>query len=242
MNGSRIGLETIQDVRSDLTHSPLQARERAWRIGQKKDVTIYRLITRGTIEEKVYHRQIYKHFLTNKILKDPHQRRIFKARDMRDLFTLQEDTHGSTKTETASLFEDVVDMLANGQEIQTGKETVSGEPTSVASRSGGLMPEQLSPSDKTDARGKRGADNGDEETNEDESRILKNLFEANGIHVSICNWLTVMIDMCMYGKHLNASIESFSELPFILLLNTCSLSTPVDINTALLFPTVCNGP
>lgn len=30
-----------------------QARERAWRIGQRKEVTIYRLITAGTIEEKV---------------------------------------------------------------------------------------------------------------------------------------------------------------------------------------------
>lgn len=33
-----------------------QARERTWRIGQKKNVTIYRLITSGTIEEKIYHR------------------------------------------------------------------------------------------------------------------------------------------------------------------------------------------
>jgi SNF2 family DNA or RNA helicase len=45
----------------------MQARERAWRIGQKRDVTIYRLITSGTIEEKVYHRQIYKQFLTSKV-------------------------------------------------------------------------------------------------------------------------------------------------------------------------------
>lgn len=45
----------------------MQARERAWRIGQKKEVTVYRLITSGTIEEKVYHRQIYKQFLTNKV-------------------------------------------------------------------------------------------------------------------------------------------------------------------------------
>ena len=44
----------------------MQARERAWRIGQQREVTIYRLITSGTIEEKVYHRQIYKQFLTNK--------------------------------------------------------------------------------------------------------------------------------------------------------------------------------
>lgn len=31
----------------------LQARERAWRIGQTREVVIYRLITSGTIEEKV---------------------------------------------------------------------------------------------------------------------------------------------------------------------------------------------
>ena len=28
---------------------------------------MYRLITGGTIEEKVYHRQVYKQFLTNKV-------------------------------------------------------------------------------------------------------------------------------------------------------------------------------
>lgn len=31
----------------------MQARERAWRIGQKKNVTVYRLLSAGTIEEKV---------------------------------------------------------------------------------------------------------------------------------------------------------------------------------------------
>lgn len=36
----------------------LQARERAWRVGQKRPVTVYRLITSGTIEEKIYHRQV----------------------------------------------------------------------------------------------------------------------------------------------------------------------------------------
>jgi SNF2 family DNA or RNA helicase len=45
----------------------LQARERAWRIGQTREVVVYRLITGGTIEEKIYHRQVYKSFLTNKV-------------------------------------------------------------------------------------------------------------------------------------------------------------------------------
>jgi len=66
----------------------MQARERAWRIGQKRQVTIYRLITSGTIEEKIYHRQIFKQYLSNKILTDARQRRFSKISDMRDLFTL----------------------------------------------------------------------------------------------------------------------------------------------------------
>ncbi|GEQ71302.1 hypothetical protein JCM33374_g4984 [Metschnikowia sp. JCM 33374] len=81
----------------------LQARERAWRLGQKKDITIYRLMTAGTIEEKIYHRQIFKTFLTNKILKDPKQRRFFKLNDLHDLFSLGDpDERG---TETGDMFQ-----------------------------------------------------------------------------------------------------------------------------------------
>uniref|UniRef100_A0A8C1C3U8 DNA excision repair protein ERCC-6 n=1 Tax=Cyprinus carpio carpio TaxID=630221 RepID=A0A8C1C3U8_CYPCA len=65
-----------------------QARERAWRIGQKQQVTVYRLLTAGTIEEKIYHRQIFKLFFTNRVLKDPKQSRFFKSNDIYELFTL----------------------------------------------------------------------------------------------------------------------------------------------------------
>uniref|UniRef100_A0A224YWR3 DNA excision repair protein ERCC-6 n=1 Tax=Rhipicephalus zambeziensis TaxID=60191 RepID=A0A224YWR3_9ACAR len=80
-----------------------QARERAWRIGQRRDVTIYRLLTAGTIEEKIYHRQIFKQFLTNRVLKDPKQRRFFKTNDLYELFTLADDGK-KKRTETSAIF------------------------------------------------------------------------------------------------------------------------------------------
>lgn len=64
----------------------VQARERAWRIGQRRDVAIYRLVVTGTVEEKIYHRQVYKHFLSQKVLCDPRQRQFFKWNDLADLF------------------------------------------------------------------------------------------------------------------------------------------------------------
>ncbi|XP_031563807.1 DNA excision repair protein ERCC-6-like [Actinia tenebrosa] len=80
-----------------------QARERSWRIGQLKKVTIYRLLTSGTIEEKIYHRQIFKQFLTNRVLKDPKQRRFFKTNDLFELFTLDE-SYKKQGTETSAIF------------------------------------------------------------------------------------------------------------------------------------------
>ncbi|KAF7458871.1 DNA excision repair protein [Cryptosporidium felis] len=52
----------------------VQAKERCWRIGQKKEVIVYRLITRDTIEEKIFQRQLFKEFIAKQILKDPKSR------------------------------------------------------------------------------------------------------------------------------------------------------------------------
>lgn len=150
----------------------MQARERAWRIGQTRDVTVYRLITRGTIEEKVYHRQIYKHFLTNKVLKNPQQRRFFKARDMKDLFTLQdEDMNGSTETSNifGQLSEDVHIRAPNDEQRS---ELSSALPTST----------EAEPC--SSGRGKGKVDPNSDQADE-ESNILKSLFEAQGIHSAI---------------------------------------------------------
>ncbi|XP_009979542.1 PREDICTED: DNA excision repair protein ERCC-6-like [Tauraco erythrolophus] len=91
-----------------------QARERAWRIGQKKQVTVYRLLTAGTIEEKIYHRQIFKQFLTNRVLKDPKQRRFFKSNDLYELFTLS-SPDASQGTETSAIF------AGTGSDVQVPK-------------------------------------------------------------------------------------------------------------------------
>jgi DNA excision repair protein ERCC-6 len=167
----------------------LQARERAWRIGQTREVVIYRLITRGTIEEKVYHRQIYKHFLTNKILRDPQQRRFFKARDMRDLFTLQEE---GAVTETSTLFAEVGGNIEMEKESNVDRNVQS---TRVAKRQEARKSKDVEENalngDRPEQKGKVKEDDG--EPQEEESRILKSLFEANGIHVSNCWVLIVQI-------------------------------------------------
>ncbi|KAL7584431.1 hypothetical protein Lser_V15G41839 [Lactuca serriola] len=137
----------------------MQARERAWRIGQTKDVTIYRLITRGTIEEKVYHRQIYKHFLTNKILKNPQQRRFFKARDMKDLFTLNDDKENGS-TETSNLF-------------------------SQLSEDVNIVHQNENPETLAKKKQKEKIDDSNEGGVEEETNILRSLFDAQGIHSAV---------------------------------------------------------
>ncbi|KAJ6306479.1 hypothetical protein OIU78_021734 [Salix suchowensis] len=157
----------------------MQARERAWRIGQKRDVTVYRLITRGTIEEKVYHRQIYKHFLTNKILKNPQQRRFFRARDMKDLFMLTDDGEGGS-TETSNIFgqlsEDVNVVGTKKEKLNKRKKN-----RGIAQHADNENNSEIRASSREEKE-KAGCSDGevDEDTN-----ILKSLFAANGIHSAV---------------------------------------------------------
>jgi len=48
--------------------SDLQAMARVWRDGQQKNVFIYRLLSTGTIEEKIYQRQTSKQGLSKSVL------------------------------------------------------------------------------------------------------------------------------------------------------------------------------
>ncbi|TKX23221.1 putative DNA repair protein 3 [Elsinoe australis] len=57
----------------------LQAQDRAYRIGQTRDVEVYRLISAGTVEEIVYARQIYKQQQANIAYSASEERRYFKG-------------------------------------------------------------------------------------------------------------------------------------------------------------------
>ncbi|XP_029019312.1 DNA excision repair protein ERCC-6-like 2 isoform X2 [Betta splendens] len=57
----------------------LQAIDRAYRIGQWRDVTVLRLISLGTVEEVIYLRQVYKQQLQSSVLGKESARRYFEA-------------------------------------------------------------------------------------------------------------------------------------------------------------------
>ncbi|XP_068663518.1 protein CHROMATIN REMODELING 24 [Aristolochia californica] len=65
-----------------------QSVDRAYRIGQKKDVVVYRLMTCGTIEEKIYKMQVFKGGLFKTATEHKEQTRYFSQKDLRELLSL----------------------------------------------------------------------------------------------------------------------------------------------------------
>ncbi|ODV97065.1 hypothetical protein PACTADRAFT_48830 [Pachysolen tannophilus NRRL Y-2460] len=164
----------------------VQARERAWRLGQKKDVTIYRLMIAGSIEEKIYHRQIFKQFLTNKILKDPKQRRFFKMNDLHDLFTLGDQNERGT--ETGDMFNGT-EVNFEGDKQRISRKLVRDRKTinensnkdeddfiQVAQITGVSGLEKLQ-GDPTENKTKR----------EDDERLMEDLFSSSGVHSALAH-------------------------------------------------------
>lgn len=146
-------------------------------------MTVYRFITRGTIEEKVYHRQIYKHFLTNKILKNPQQRRFFKARDMKDLFALKDEGESGT-TETSNIFSQLSED-ANVAGIREEEHDKQKHLRVALPHADGAVTDKGNNVEAGPSRrkGKEKADDSNGEVDE-ETDILKSLIFAHGIHVS----------------------------------------------------------
>uniref|UniRef100_A0A8C5D6R0 RAD54 like n=1 Tax=Gouania willdenowi TaxID=441366 RepID=A0A8C5D6R0_GOUWI len=74
-----------------------QAMARVWRDGQKKTCYIYRLLSTGTIEEKILQRQAHKKALSSCVVDEEQDvERHFSLGERRELFTLNEDTASDT--------------------------------------------------------------------------------------------------------------------------------------------------
>ncbi|OAA61910.1 DNA repair protein rhp26 [Niveomyces insectorum RCEF 264] len=155
----------------------VQARERAWRLGQKREVMIYRLMTAGTIEEKIYHRQIFKQFLTNKVLKDPKQRTTFGLHDLHDLFSLGSYEDGVT--ETSELFRGSEVKLSSSSAATTAplpgaKTVITPGPDSVPIVTRTARPASAKGNDNVQ-KDKVAATESAEKTERDDERELRNI-------------------------------------------------------------------
>lgn len=70
-----------------------QALARVWRDGQKKDCFIYRFISTGTIEEKIYQRQSMKMSLSSCVVDEKEDvERLYSADNLRQLFQYNSET------------------------------------------------------------------------------------------------------------------------------------------------------
>ncbi|EAN96409.1 putative DNA repair and recombination protein RAD54 [Trypanosoma cruzi] len=74
-----------------------QAMGRVWRDGQKKRVFIYRLLSAGSIEEKIYQRQVSKQGLSaNVVDMKSDSKQHFTLEELRSLFCYRKDTRSDT--------------------------------------------------------------------------------------------------------------------------------------------------
>ncbi|KAJ4391716.1 DNA repair protein rhp26 [Gnomoniopsis smithogilvyi] len=167
----------------------VQARERAWRLGQKKEVAIYRLMTAGTIEEKIYQRQIWKQFLANKVLNDPKQRTNLNVSDLHDLFTLSTDHSGGTETSQLFSGSDITTSVTPKPKVTPGLglHDLGDQRATLALMPGGSQGDEED-ADLQDINGVTGVEEfkGDEEENPDqeEDRIMAGIY-AKGVDESL---------------------------------------------------------
>jgi DNA excision repair protein ERCC-6 len=182
-------------------------------------------------QEKVYHRQIFKQLLTNKILKDPKQKRIFSSSEMRDLFTLDDDE------------DDKFGSKSSSKSLSTSKLSFSSPPSASSPRSStheifddlkytdtlDLSSSASASSNSVEVEIRESADSVSQSANkEPENKILQVLINGDSalssilshdqvseiitllVHVMlfhvISNWEIVYFDVCQMMEHANTDV------------------------------------
>ncbi len=80
-----------------------QAVDRAYRIGQQRNVVIYRLINCSSIEEKIYRKQIFKSNLSKTAIEKENNYRYFSDAELHELFTLDDTQSSKTQKQLYEL-------------------------------------------------------------------------------------------------------------------------------------------
>lgn len=97
----------------------LQAQDRSFRYGQRRHVTVYRLLAAGSIEELVYSRQIYKQQLFNIGVNGTSEKRYFEG--VQDSKLYKGELFG-----ISNLFRDLLETVFTSEIIENHEERLTG--------------------------------------------------------------------------------------------------------------------
>lgn len=133
----------------------------------------------------MYHRQVFKQFLTNRVLKDPKQKRFFKSNDMVELFTFNEGTKG---TESQAIFAGTGSniKMKKSKKDKAPREKSSGKLKDVPN----LVKQRPAKQTKEGENAKElpgpGGDSSSSRTNaEQDEYVLQKLFSTSGVHAAL---------------------------------------------------------